>query len=394
MRARALLVAPFLAALLGLGVATASADTLFTNSDYTTRVTVGSSTTATAGTVTLKTGSTVVDKCTSASFSVTLTQNDDTAVTGSLSNGSFNGCNLPLIGDYPWSFSVNGTATHDGGNTRTLYSSASWGDIALTYVDLWSDAGGTITFANTGYGGTLSSGVDVSQSAGDGGPICLDLDNAGALTGSSGTLTLSGAFCTAGTWSLGATANTALYTNATHSATVAVGTSASLSAIGTVTTLDASMGGNTYTFRNICSSSTLNVTISRNSGGLVVALVDGATFTCLGPGMTKDLPSWSLKIGGSGVVSSPDRVFADTRVVGVQLTEDLLGTSVLYSGTLPSAVGSPLANGVYATEPVSPGAPICLVMDNAGPIISGLNKMKLTGRYCFEGTAASTWNLG
>lgn len=389
MRTRVLLVVLLAAGALAAGATTAPADTLFTNSDYTARVAVGSTTTLTATGVTLKSGATTVDTCTSASVTTTLTQNDESALSGALSNGSFNGCTLPIVGDYPWSFGVNtGTSTRDSRNTRTVFSTASWTDVALTYVDLWTDAGGGITFANTGYSGTLSSGTSMSQSAADGG-VCLDLNNAGLLSGPSGTLTVAGAFC-ATQWSTGTTARATLYTNGLHSTTVAVGTAASLTA-GTITMF---IDGGT-TFWNACSGSTLNVTVSRNSGGIVVVTVDTATFgSCAQSQIAVSLP-WTLKVGGTAAVTGSNRVFTDTRLTGVGTTTGLLG----HRGTLPPAIETPFTDGVYSTQPVSPGAPVCLVMDHAGPLVTAgtpapTYDLELTGQYCFEGATASTWSLG
>jgi hypothetical protein len=83
-------------------------------------------------------------------------------------------------------------------------------------------------------------------------------------------------------------------------------------------------------------------------------------------------------------------VFAGTTLSNVRF--DLLGA--LFSGTLTGATGSPPTTGAYLTQPSASGAPICLVLDRAGTVAGALaSGVRVDGRYCFAGAAASTWSL-
>ena len=84
-------------------------------------------------------------------------------------------------------------------------------------------------------------------------------------------------------------------------------------------------------------------------------------------------------------------MFAGATLANVRF--DFLGA--LFSGTLTGATGLTPTNGAYLTQPSAPGgAPICLVLDRAATVAGTLaSDVRVDGRYCFTGAAASTWSL-
>jgi hypothetical protein len=196
MRIRAFLFTPVLVAMaiLGIGSSVASAATLYTDSSHTAAVAVGTTAVGTSGSVTLSSGSTVVNSCTSSSLTLSLTTNSGGTVVGDVTAGSFSGCRLATTANTAthWRLQVTGSGTTVGSNT--VFASTTVRAVSVTF------AGGTYT-------GDLTSGVVAQQPVAGGAPLSLVLTNASRLAGPltsngqvTGTYTLTGA---AAAYSLG-----------------------------------------------------------------------------------------------------------------------------------------------------------------------------------------------
>jgi hypothetical protein len=176
MRIRALLFTPVLAvALLGAGVSSASAATLFTTSAHTTRVTVGATASATATTnirLTSGTSGSTVNNCNNSALSLALRQNNDTKVIGAITAGSFSNCApFATVATFSgtssqWTLTVSGNSTTSG--TRTQWAAS---------VDSVS-----VDFANGNYRGNFGN-VTAYQPTATGAPLCLEFASSGSLVG-------------------------------------------------------------------------------------------------------------------------------------------------------------------------------------------------------------------
>jgi hypothetical protein len=171
MRIRALLFAPVLAAMavIGIGSSVASAAMLYTNSTHVTAVAVGTTAVATSDTVTLASGSTTVNSCTSSSLTLSLNGNSGGTVSANVTGGSFSGCRLFTTANTatPWRVVITGSGTTLGGNT--IFANASIRAVS-------------VTFAGGNYTGDLTSGVTAQQPV-SGEPVSISLSNASRLAG-------------------------------------------------------------------------------------------------------------------------------------------------------------------------------------------------------------------
>jgi hypothetical protein len=197
MRIRALLFTPVLAAaVLGVGASGASAATLFTTTAHSARVTVGA--TATAGSttnirLTSGTSGSTVENCASSALNLTLVQNNDTKLIGSITGGSFTTCSpFPSVTptfsgtSSPWTLTVSGTGTVSG--TRTQYAAS---------VDSVS-----VDFGNGNYRGNLGTtggSIVAYQPTAAAAPLCLDFNSSGSLIGPlTGDGRVDGTYCFTG----------------------------------------------------------------------------------------------------------------------------------------------------------------------------------------------------
>jgi hypothetical protein len=163
-----------------------------------------------------------------------------------------------------------------------------------------------------------------------------------------------------------------LYTNSAHTTPVPVGTTM----VATANAVRMLTGTTTV---NSCSSWTLNLSVTSNSGGRSGWDVYGGSFSGCRLAITGNFsPPWRFVVTGSGAASGSNTVFSSASLTGVSLT--FAGGT--YTGDLTS--------GVTASQPTSAGAPICLVFTNAshlsGPLASNL---LLSSTACLTGAAAS-----
>jgi hypothetical protein len=174
MRIRALLFLSALAAtaLLGIGAGSASAATLFTTTAHTARVTVGAIAVGTGTNVDLTSGTAVINHCAHSSLNLLLDQNNDTAVVGTVTAGSFNGCNNPVTPTFL-----------NGGVTANWVLTVSGNSSLINDQNCWNASVDRVTFDLLGgqYAGNLT-GVTACQPT-SGSPLTLRLPSAGSVAG-------------------------------------------------------------------------------------------------------------------------------------------------------------------------------------------------------------------
>jgi hypothetical protein len=175
--------------------------TLFTTSARTTRVAVGATGRLTGqGALGFTSGGSLVEACSSSTFTFQVVQNSDAArVVGTVTGGSLSGC-APFASapTFPWT----GTIT---GGLQVVGSTAAYPNTTLANLkyDGFGLASGTLAPATS----TTSTGLYAIQPVGGGGPICLVMNHAGTVTDPLfGPLNLDGRYCFTGepasTWSL------------------------------------------------------------------------------------------------------------------------------------------------------------------------------------------------
>jgi len=388
MRVRALLCVP--AVVLGLGVAPASADTLFTGAGHTARVSVGAIASLASGTLTAKTGSTIVNDCAASTLDLQIEQNTTSLVSGTLTSGTFTGCSLPTSGVFPWRFTVRGSGVTSG--TSTVFTNATWDDVSAT---LWGATPGSGTLSGA-TGSPPANGVYVREGVGSGSSICFVLSNAGTLSGpllSNGridaTYCLEGAAATG--WSLGTTVTsspTTLYTTPAHTTRVTPGAAGSLT-WQTTSTLNNAVAA-------VCPDTILTFQLTQNTGSGVAGTITGGALNCM-PFTYQGTYPWSVTIGVTRQVVGSNLVFFSALVDDLAYDYGSIRHGV---GTLQAA-GSPTATGVTATQPAATapftaGAPLCLEMDHAAAISDSLYgpSLLVDGQACFSGATSGGWSFG
>ena len=378
--------------MLGFGSVGASADTLFTTTSHTTPVSIGSTATATSGTVTAIRDGTTVNTCAASTLSLELEQNSSTVVSGTFTSGAFTGCFLSAAGDFPWRFTIRGSGHQIGNPPGTRFTNVTWDDVSAT---LWgvSAGDGTLTDATSVLG---ADGASVREGQNDGSSICFELSNAGTLSGPllddgkvSANYCLEGAAATA--WSLGPTripaGQATLFTSPAHTARVEVGTTARLTGQATFD----------VTFQQTpsapCEASTLTFRLTQNSdaGGVVGTITSGSFSGCAGGyTVTPTGFPWTVSITGNRIVSGATTAFPNTRLTGFAL--DYSTGIGLISGNLTSAASTLV--GAYASQPVAGASPICLTLNEANEVtVLGSLLFQVDGRFCVVGAPASTWSL-
>lgn len=158
------------AAVLGtIGAGSSMAATLYTTKAHTTKVALGTTAVGTSGTVTLYSGSTVVNSCTSSSLKLKLTKNGGGTVAASITGGSFSGCKLATTVNAPWSpgLQITGSGVVNGLNTQ----------FAATV------GGVSVNFAGGKYTGNLTTHLHAAEPTSAGAPVKLVLNKAAHLTG-------------------------------------------------------------------------------------------------------------------------------------------------------------------------------------------------------------------
>jgi hypothetical protein len=173
MRNRALLFIPVLAAaVLGIGASGASAATLFTNTAHTTRVSVGTTATATSeGNIDRTSGATLLNRCPHSSLHLVVEENSDTRVSIGVVASTFSACTgigaVTGVHTPPWTLTITGTGTMIGGSTAYA---------ATVHRVTFNIVGGL-------YAGNLETGVTATQPTAATSPICVDLNAAGTVSG-------------------------------------------------------------------------------------------------------------------------------------------------------------------------------------------------------------------
>jgi hypothetical protein len=336
----------------------------------------------------------VVNTCASSTLQLEIEQNNAAILAGTFTGGSFSGCFLSAAGDFPWRFTVRGSGLFS--ETKSVFSNATWTSVTAT---LWGVSPGSGTLTDADLGGF--SGASVQEGPNNGSSICFILNNAGTLTGpllTNGKIDAS--YClegaTATGWSLGPTAIPAgpatLFTTPNHSTRVAVGATARLTAQSTFT-FTAGPG----VPLSKCQDSTLTFQLTSNTdaGGVQGTVTSGTFGSCDASLYTTKATSfpWRLSITGGKLVSGATTAYPNTRLTNLALDLGGSGYHHRFTGDLTSA-GSTLV-GLYAAQPTTGTAPICLIMASAGNVLSPTHNElgQLGAHYCIQGEPASTWSL-
>jgi hypothetical protein len=193
MRIRALLFLPALAVVLGVGVGSASAVTLWTTVAHVTRVVVSATGDAiNSGPIVLTSGGSVINSCSASTLHLVVDENIDTRVSITVTAGTISGCtNFPVTPTFSpaWKVTVTGGSALVGANT------------------VFTSTVHTVAFDLVGVGlfsGNLETGVTATQVTSGTAPICLTLSGAAGLTGPA-VSTIDGRYCFEGAsaaWSL------------------------------------------------------------------------------------------------------------------------------------------------------------------------------------------------
>jgi hypothetical protein len=165
-----------------------------------------------------------------------------------------------------------------------------------------------------------------------------------------------------------------LYTNAAHTAPVAVGTS--ITASGHNYQIYQGGGG----LLDICATNILAFKVTQNSGGIFNATITNRSLSgCAnnwGVGQ-----AGNLKISGSSIAVGATSAWRTTTLTGT-----LQLYSNVYTENFVSATGNPPVNGVFAQQPTSGASPVTITLNNAGSITGpGLNGT-VTGSYVLSGS--------
>lgn len=159
------------AALGTIGAGSSMAATLYTTAAHTTPVAVGTTAVGASGVVSLYSGSTKVNSCTSSKLNLKVTQNSGGTVAAQITGGTFSGCNLATtVTGTPWSpgLVVSGSSVVKG--TNTVWTNTSVSGVSVMF------AGGTYT-------GNLTTHIDAQQNTTKGHPLTLKLAKSGTLSG-------------------------------------------------------------------------------------------------------------------------------------------------------------------------------------------------------------------
>jgi hypothetical protein len=194
---------------------------------------------------------------------------------------------------------------------------------------------------------------------------------------------------------LGITASSAsaatLYTTAAHTTAVPVGT--------VITSATAVGGPNVYPFTytasfapnapfEACTSATMAVTVTQNSGGVFKAGPYGASLTgCLPSSLTPMLGGSNLQFSGSSVTSGSNTAWLNGAFNNWYMTWP--GSYAPFVGSFGAATGSPPSKGVFVQQPTTAKAPVSLVLAKAGPVSGNGVSGWLDATYTFTGASAS-----
>jgi hypothetical protein len=155
--------------LLLIGAGPATADTLFASPARTTPVAVGTTANVLSGTLT-STGTLggveVSNDCTSSTLSFSIVQNDAAAIVGTVTSGTFSGCDAAVTGNFPWRFTLRGGGVASGANT--VFTTSTWDDVSMTVQSLTS-----VADLPDAAGSPPTNGVYVLQTTATGTGICL-----------------------------------------------------------------------------------------------------------------------------------------------------------------------------------------------------------------------------
>lgn len=333
-----------IAVLAGALAPTASADTLFTSIDRTTPVALGTtasvfsptfSATVTAG------GTPMSNACTSSTLTFAVGENGGAGFAGTFTSGTFSGCNQPVVGTFPWRFTVRGTGATSGGNT--VFTTSTWEDVAMTIQGV--PFGGDFTDAS---GSPPDNGVYVKQTTSTGTGICFVLANVPTpvLTG-----TLNGTFCLEGTpsttWTIGSTLTppplTRSYLRADPAGNTLTGASTLAYAGSDPTTLTSTSGSVT------CASTTVDALVGPSGGTGVLGVLNALTLASC----TDTLPGVTVTTCARTSTPSTTLTFnADTATGGTQILRNLVvKCSISGGGTFGCYYGGAAFAGTVTNTP-------------------------------------------
>ena len=204
MRIRAMLFMSLAAmAVVGIGASGASAATLYTSAAHTTTVSLGATLSATTTTppkgIRLTSGTATVNNCTHATINGTVGANTGGAIVIDFGSGAFSGCNIATTFAGAWALDIFGSGSH--GTSQSGAASLLW---PATFTNVHMIFGGGTYQGNivSGEGGTIT----MSQGTTSGTGLCLNLSNAGTLSGPLTTVgKIDSQYCFTGTaanWSL------------------------------------------------------------------------------------------------------------------------------------------------------------------------------------------------
>jgi hypothetical protein len=262
-----------IATLAALFAPSATADTLFTSTNRTTPVALGTTASVLSSTVTSTGtlgGSETSNSCTSSTLTFALDQNNGAAISGTFTSGDFTGCVLPVSGTFPWRFTVRGSGVASG--SSTVFTTATWDDVTLTVQGLTT----TDTFADA-FGSPPSNGLYVRQTTASGTGICFVLADAPIGTPILTNGKMNATYCLEGTpstaWTIGPTLTpppvTRSYLRADPVGTTLPGGSTVSYRASDPTTLTTAAGTIT------CGSATVDIVAGASGGTGVIGALNG-----------------------------------------------------------------------------------------------------------------------
>ena len=180
-----------------------------------------------------------------------------------------------------------------------------------------------------------------------------------------------------------------LYTTSAHTTAVAVGT--------TFTASTPTTAGFNYTWSwalevwERCNNASYTFKVTKNSAGVFKAEATSAAFNlCEHFPLHQTAGNGTLEINGSSITVGTGKAWLGSSLKEVNI--ESTSPKFLATGTLTSAKGNPPEKGVSAQQPAA-GAPVSVVLSNAGTLESGFSGALVNANYTLTGAAAS-YSLG
>jgi hypothetical protein len=183
-----------------------------------------------------------------------------------------------------------------------------------------------------------------------------------------------------------------LYTDGTHIAPVAVGTSFTATTVPTEEAFPVTFFTQAGSMHAgpMCEGGTFKFKITQNSGGVFKAYPElGSSFSgCAGgPIEIQAGPPNYLEITGSSILAGTNTRWAATSLLSNKWKWNSFGYQ---TGTLSGHVGTNPVSEMFTQQPTSAKSPVRIVMNKAG-VLSGTSygSTWVTATYQFTGTAAA-----